>query len=498
MESKALANVSLEQYFAPFRENVVGYNQEFLSPYGSKRILYADWTASGRLYHPIEDRIHKDLGPFVANTHTETNATGTAMTLAYHEARHIIKEHVNANQDDVLIMTGSGMTGAVAKFQRILGWKLPEQFLDSVREQVPEEQRPVIFVTHMEHHSNHTSWLETLADVECIMPDEAGLINLNHLEELLEKYKSRETKVASVTAASNVSGIQTCYQQVARIMHAHGGLCFVDFACAGPYVDINMHPADSAEKLDAIYLSPHKFLGGPGTPGVLIFDRNLYKNRVPDQPGGGTVSWTNPWGEHHYFSDIEVREDGGTPAFLQTIRTALAFRLKEQMGVRQMANREHEMLSTLFRGLDDIPGLHILASEQRNRLGVVSFYVENLHFNLGVKLLNDKFGIQTRGGCSCAGTYGHYLLNITPEVSHVITREIDAGSLTNKPGWIRLSVHPIMTDAEIQLLLEGLDAVARNHARWAADYQYQPVSNEFVHLKGESDFPGQVKGWFQL
>ena len=498
MKPTTLTPVSLESYFAPFREKVVGYDQEFRSPYGPQRILYADWTASGRLYQPIEDRMSRDLGPFVANTHTETNATGTAMTLAYHEARHLIKQHVNASQDDVLIMTGSGMTGAVAKFQRILGWKVPERFRDALRNEIPEEQRPVIFITHMEHHSNHTSWLETLADVECILPDSAGLIDLNHLEALLHQYQHRQTKVASVTAASNVSGIQACYRDIARLMHAHGGLCFVDFACAGPYVEIDMHPADPAEKLDAIYLSPHKFLGGPGTPGVLVFDRELYQNRVPDHPGGGTVSWTNPWGEHQYFSDIEVREDGGTPAFLQTIRTALAIRLKEQMGVEKMMQREHEMLRILFDGLDQIPGLHVLADGHRDRLGVISFYLDNLHFNLGVKLLNDRFGIQTRGGCSCAGTYGHYLLNIPREVSRNITQQIDAGSLTNKPGWIRLSIHPIMTDGEMQQLLEGLDAVARNHVRWGEDYRYQPQSNEFVHHAGEDPLRGQVQQWMRL
>lgn len=488
----------LDAHFAPFREEVVGYQQRFQTPNGPQRLLYADWTASGRLYRQIEEQLMHEIGPYVANTHTETNVTGTTMTRTYHEARQVIKRHVNAGVDDVLIMTGSGMTGAVAKLQRILGWKVPERFREKLLKEIPEDQRPVIFITHMEHHSNHTSWLETLADVECILPDERGLIDLQHLEQLLHQYRHRQTKVASVTAASNVSGIETCYQQVARLMHAHGGLCFVDFACAGPYVDIDMHPADPAEKLDAIYLSPHKFLGGPGTPGVLIFDKHLYENRVPDHPGGGTVTWTNPWGGHQYFDDIEVREDGGTPAFLQTIKAAWAVRLKEKMGVNHMRQRETEMMHTLFAGLDQVPGLHLLASEHRERLGIVSFYVEGLHFNLGVKLLNDRFGIQTRGGCSCAGTYGHYLLNITPEVSQQITSQIDAGQLVNKPGWIRLSIHPVMTDQEMEQLIEGVDAVARNVARWEQDYRYRPESNDFVHQVGEAQFGPDVHAWFDL
>ena len=486
---------SLTEHFAPFRHEVVGHDHHFTTPYGPQRLLYADWTASGRLYRRIEQQLLEEFGPFVANTHTETNVTGTTMTRAYHAARQVIKRHVNAGADDVLIMTGSGMTGAVAKLQRILGWKVPERFRDKLRADVPEAQRPVIFITHMEHHSNHTSWLETLADVECILPDEQGLIDLTHLEALLDQYRDRQTKVASVTAASNVSGIETCYQAVARLMHAHGGLCFVDFACAGPYVSIDMHPADPAEKLDAIYLSPHKFLGGPGTPGVLIFDKHLYHNRVPDHPGGGTVTWTNPWGGHQYFADIEVREDGGTPAFLQTIKAALAIRLKEQMGVATMRQRETEMMQALFAGLDDVPGLHLLAGEHRERLGVISFYVEGLHFNLGVKLLNDRFGIQTRGGCSCAGTYGHYLLNISPEISQQITSQIDAGQLVNKPGWIRLSIHPTMTDDEVQRLLTGIDAVARHCQAWGQDYRYRPQANDFVHRDGEVPLGPAVESW---
>jgi len=431
---------SLELYFKPFRENIIGYNQAFQTPNGEQKIVYADWTASGRLYRPIEEKMRDQFGPFVGNTHTETTVTGTSMTKAYHRAHKIIKQHVNAGPDDVILTMGSGMTGAINKFQRILGLKVPEQFTDLIK--IPDEQRPIVFVTHMEHHSNHTSWLETIADVRCILPDEEGYIDLNHLERLLEEHKNRKTKIASVTACSNVSGIQTDYHEIARLMHQHNGLCFVDFACSAPYVNINMHRKDPLEKLDAIYFSPHKFLGGPGTPGVLIFDKKLYKNRVPDMPGGGTVAWTNPWGGHSYFDDIEIREDGGTPAFLQTIKAALCIQLKEKMGVENMLHREEEMLNILFDGLKQIPTVHILAGQVEKRLGVVSFYIDGIHFNLAVKLLNDRFGIQTRGGCSCAGTYGHYLLNINEEISRSITSKIDEGDLSSKPGWVRISIHP--------------------------------------------------------
>ena len=307
------------------------------------------------------------------------------------------------------------MTGVVNKFQRILGLKIHEKYRGLVK--LPEEVRPIIFCTHMEHHSNQTSWLETICDVVVIPPCEKGMINLDNLKELLHKYRKRKTKIAAVTSCSNVTGIKSPYHKIAAMMHKAGGLCFVDFACSAPYIDINMHPQDEMEHLDAIYFSPHKFLGGPGTTGVLVFDQKLYKNKVPDNPGGGTVDWTNPWGEHKYIDEIEAREDGGTPAFLQTIKAALCMKLKEEMGVKKILKREEEILVKIWKGIGKISNLHILAKHAKKRLGVISFYIDNLHYNLGVKLLNDRFGIQVRGGCSCAGTYGHYLLHVSQELS---------------------------------------------------------------------------------
>jgi selenocysteine lyase/cysteine desulfurase len=316
------SRTKLESYFSKFRENIVGINQEFESPYGKKKIIYADWTASGRLYRPIEQKILNEMGPFVANTHTETSVTGSVMTHAYHEARNIIKAHVNASKDDVLITVGTGMTGAINKFQRILGIKLNENLKDHT--QVPNEKRPVIFVSHMEHHSNQTSWLETIAKVVLIPSNDNGLPSLESLKRLLQDYCQVSIKFAAITGCSNVTGIRTNYHQIAKIMHQNNGLCFVDFACSAPYVSINMHPEDEEAYLDAITFSPHKFLGGPGTSGVLIFNKKLYKNLVPDNPGGGTVYYTNPWGDHDYIDDIETREDGGTPGFLQAIKIALS------------------------------------------------------------------------------------------------------------------------------------------------------------------------------
>ena len=485
----------LEQYFEPIRRRIVGIDQTFRSPCGEQRIVYADWTASGRLYAPIERHLLETFGPFVANTHSEASTTGATMTQAYHQAHVILKRHVNAGPNDVIITAGSGMTAVVNKFIRILGLRLAEQLAPFCH--VPDAARPVVFVTHMEHHSNQTSWIETLADVEVIDPDEQGLVDRGSLVRLLERYRERPLKIGTFSACSNVTGICTPYRELARIMHEHGGYCFVDFAASAPYVPIDMHPADPAEKLDAVFFSPHKFLGGPGTPGVLVFDQDLYHNRVPDQPGGGTVNWTNPWKEHSFVDNIEAREDGGTPGFLQCIKAALAVRLKEAMGTERILAREHELLPIFFEGLRAIPGVHLLADHVEDRLGIFSFYVEHLHYNLVVKLLDDRFGVQVRGGCSCAGTYGHYLLHVDPTRSHAITERIDRGDLSEKPGWVRLSVHPTTTTDEARFIVEAVREVVANGERWARDYVYSPQTNEFRHARAAAPHEA-VTRWFDV
>jgi selenocysteine lyase/cysteine desulfurase len=486
----------LEIYFEQFRKNIIGIDQEFESPFGKKKIIYTDWTASGRLYRPIEEKMMNEFGPFVANTHTETTVSGTAMTMAYHEAKHIIKKHVNATNDDVLINTGTGMTGVVNKFQRILGLRIPENLREYTS--IPTELKPIVFVSHMEHHSNQTSWLETMADVVIIPADEKGLFCIDNLKALLVKYQDRNFKIASITSCSNVTGIKTPYHEVAKLMHQNNGVCFVDFACSGPYVAIDMHPQDPESYLDAIFFSPHKFLGGPGTSGVLIFNKNLYKNSVPDCPGGGTVSWTNPWGEHKYIDNIEDREDGGTPGFLQVIKTALAIQLKDKMGVENILKREHELVSYIFDALKENPNIVLLAEETQDRLGVISFYIKDLHFNLGVKLLNDKFGIQTRGGCSCAGTYGHYLLHVDQETSNDLVCQITSGDLIKKPGWIRMSVHPTTTTEEIIFVCNSINDLANNYKDWIGEYEYDSKTNEFFHKNAIHSEKEMVSSWFSV
>lgn len=469
--------MTLTEHFSRFRQHIIGHGHDYSETSVNRDILYADWTASGRLYRPIEDFIVNELGPYVANTHTETTLTGTTMTEAYHDAQKIIKQHVNAQPSDVLIAAGSGMTLVINKFQRMLGLRVPEKWRE--RLQIAEHEKPLVLVTHMEHHSNQTTWHECEVTLEIVRSNSNGRPDLTHMRELLEQYKDRPVKIGSFTACSNVTGITTPYHEMAELMHEYDGLCFVDFAASAPYVDINMHPENPAQKLDAIFMSPHKFLGGPGSSGILIFDDKLYDCKVPDQPGGGTVSWTNPWGEHRFFDNIEAREDGGTPAFLQTIKAALSIKLKDAMQVSKIQQREEELVKILLHGLRQHPDIRILEDQQDDRLCIVSFYVLGIHHNLLVRLLNDQFGIQTRGGCSCAGTYGHLLLGVDQLQSHEITHRIDQGDLTDKPGWVRVSLHPTNTDDEAHFLVNAILQVIDNAEAWSQSYDFDQTSGEF-------------------
>ena len=485
----------MSNIFQQVKEQIIGEGHFVTTPYGRKKLLYADWIASGRMYRPIEEIMTNKIGPMVANTHSESSDTGKAMTYAYHEAQAIIKNHVNAGENDVLLCTGTGMTGALSKLMRMLGLKLPEWAQKKIT--LTGKDKPVVFVTHMEHHSNQISWLEAQVDLVVIPPDEDLLVNPKMLEAEIAKYADRDMKIGSFSACSNVSGIKTPYHELAKIMHQHGGICLVDFAASAPYVEMDMHPKDPAGQLDAIFFSPHKFLGGPGSSGVLIFDKDLYKNSVPDEPGGGTVEWTDPWGGRSYFDDIELREDGGTPGFLQSMRIALSIKLKEQMGVENIHAQEQKMVRRFMDRLEKIASIRILAGETRDRIGAVSFYAEHIHFNLVVKLLNDRFGIQMRGGCSCAGTYGHYLLNVDQEYSKKLTGRINEGDLSQKPGWIRASLHYTNSIEEVDFMIDAIQDIVSNIDEWRKDYDYDSKTNEFIN-KNELSPETTIREWFVM
>jgi selenocysteine lyase/cysteine desulfurase len=449
-------SVCLESWFSPFRKNIIGIDQQIRTQHGLKRMLYADWTASGRAYATIEKYLYDNILPFWANTHSEGTATAIAMTTEYENAKRIIKQNVNASDNDVLLMCGSGMTSAVNKLQRMIGLRYNDNAITS------DNDRPIVFVTELEHHSNHISWLETTATVEIIKSGDDGNVDLDHLESLLIKFKNRKIKIAAITACSNVTGIETPYHEIAEIMHRSDGFCFVDFASSAPYVEIDMHPGAPGTHLDAIYFSCHKFLGGPGTPGVLVFNKNLYEHKAPDHPGGGTVIYTNPWHDREYIYDIETREDGGTPPLLQTIKAGLCFELKSDMTTAKIRERERELADRCFQGLADIEGLTILEPRARKRLGIISFIVDGLHHDDVVKALNDRYGIQSRGGCSCAGPYGHRLLNVGRERSLQILDSLRSGNTRAKPGWVRISLHPTMTNDEVDLIVDSVKEISKS------------------------------------
>lgn len=476
--------VCLEEYFAPYRRQIAGINRQFRSPYGWKGIRYADWAASGRIYLPIERKLLEEYAPLAANTHTESTATGAAMTEAYHQARQKIKEHVHAGSEDILLFCGNGMTAAVNKLQRLMGLRRPD--VRQLRSKLTPEERPMVFVTHMEHHSNQLSWQETVCDLHIVKPDAGGRVSAAELEEALRMYPDRPLKIGAFTACSNVTGIMPPLGELAAVMHRYGGIVCADWTAAAPYAALDMHPLREEERLDAVYYSPHKFLGGPGASGVLIFHASLAASETPDHPGGGTVVWTDRWQSCIYVKSREDREDGGTPGFLQAAKAALTLTLKEQMGVARMEAREQELTARLLTGLSGITGIFLLDGHLTERHPIVSFYAESVHYPLFVRLLNDRFGIQARGGCSCAGTYGHYLFGLTKKASAQIKAQIQMGDLKHKPGWVRISLHPVMTDADVAAILYAVQAIMRNAKLWAYDYRYDPGRNDYLH-------PGAVR-----
>ncbi len=465
---------TFEEVASFIRQNEVGRRASVETPVGRRVLCYADLTATGRYLHFVEAWIRRTR-PFYANTHTAVSSTGRIMTELREESRRVIRRAVNAGPDDVALFVGSGATAAINKLVGILGLRISEPLEREygMSKLIPPEKRPVVFVGPYEHHSNELPWMESVCEVVEIALEDAGGIDLKDLELKLMQYAERPLKIGAFSAASNVTGIITDVGKVARILHRGGAYACFDYAAAGPYVPIDMHPRVEEERLDAVYLSPHKFIGGPQGSGVLVAHRALFRSRTPERPGGGTVDYVSGCGKDKvdYVHKLEEREEGGTPNILSDLRAGTAFLVKEMIGASRIQQHELAIAQHALNRLSRHPKVKLLGSTKLPRLAIISFNIEGLHHDLVSVLLDHLFGIQNRAGCSCAGPYGHRLLGVTHVMSEKYRAQIAKGVHGIKPGWVRLSLPYYATQEDLDFMLSAVEFVADHGEKFVPLYE---------------------------
>lgn len=460
------------------RDSVIGSRQRIKTPFGDKPLVYADYTASGRSLSFIEDYIRQQVLPFYANTHTETSFTGAQTTVLREEARMQIRSSVNGGAQDKVIFCGSGATAAINKLIDILNLRLPADLSRRYQlvESIPEAERPVVFVGPYEHHSNELPWRESIADVVSIPLTSCGRIDIQVLDQQLQAFAQRPLLIGSFSAASNVTGIKSDVAAVSAVLKKHGALVFWDYAAAAPYLAIDMN---AETPFDAVFISPHKFIGGPGTPGVLVAKSAIFTNSVPAVVGGGTVSYVTPH-DHAYIADHERREEGGTPGVVESIRAGLVFKLQSEVGTTEIERLEASLVQRAIARFTQCDSLKVMGNPDAERVSIVSLRFvhgdKDLHYGFVVSLLNDLFGIQVRGGCSCAGPYGHSLLDMDMEYSRAIESEISKGAIVLRPGWVRLNFNYFICEDEFEYLLRAIELVAEYGWRMLPFYSFEECS----------------------
>jgi selenocysteine lyase/cysteine desulfurase len=456
------------------RGHEVGRRAYVQTPFGRRLICYGDLTATGRYLHFVEAWIRR-VRPYYANSHTAVATTGRLMTRLREESRAVVRRALHASDDDVVLFVGSGATAAINKLVGLLGLRIDEP-LDRQygwSRQVPTSQRPAVLVGPYEHHSNELPWLESVAEVIEIGLDERGAIDLADLRQKLGHVADRPLKVGAFSAASNVSGLLTDVAAVARTLHRAGALATFDFAAAGPYVPIDMHPADPLARLDAVAISTHKFIGGPESSGILAAHRSLFRSRRPERPGGGTVDYVagSTHADVDYVARLDEREEGGTPAIVGDLRAGVSFLVKDMLGPERILAHEIELARTALERLARHPKIRLLGPLDLPRLGIISFNIEGLHHDLVSALLDHLFGIQNRAGCACAGPYGHRLLGIERARSERFRACIARGLGGAKPGWVRLSIPYYASAEDLDFLLTAIEFVADRGADFVPVYE---------------------------